>query len=469
MDFQSLLDQFAIKTCVLSMETYPDGSYGNIRIVTGNKAYIDSIEHAPSGLGLEGARFIPNSPLERYFAKEPAFEDFIYRAAILKQPMHAYVHPERFPGIWIREFLLPLESDRENVGYCTFSNELSFSPDSEWMSNVSLPTASSVLSACIKLRGAADFKKAITEVVTDIRLLCGGIYCCILKVDEEKRSCALLGESLHESLVQPSEDAWLTDDYYSIVETWPDALAGSNCLIIKDERDMALVRQRSPIWYESLTATQVKSLVLFPLRFRETLLGYVWVSNFDTASTVRIKETMELMTFFIASEIASDEMLDKLREIGTLDQMTGLLNRNAMNDRMERLAAAEQPRPMGIVMADLNGLKRTNDLKGHRTGDIMLKKAAQLLRETFPTGEVCRAGGDEFVVLLPDITEAALEEQTARLQAKLAEQSELSLSVGCCHGADCRKAEGLMKAADERMYEDKKQYYLNHPQDSRRR
>ena len=80
----------------------------------------------------------------------------------------------------------------------------------------------------------------------------------------------------------------------------------------------------------------VDSLVIFPLKYNGCLLGYIWATNFDVKNTVKIKEVLELATYFIGSEIAGYRMLKRLELLGTIDVLTGTLNRNAMNDRISQ-------------------------------------------------------------------------------------------------------------------------------------
>ncbi|MDD5941090.1 hypothetical protein [Fibrobacter sp.] len=95
MDLQAIANQFASVTCVMSVEKKPGGGYGVIRIEAGNAAYEKTFLDAAG----EGAspKFVPGQNYEVYIPKDLNFEDFCYRAAVLKKPMHAYVHPERFP------------------------------------------------------------------------------------------------------------------------------------------------------------------------------------------------------------------------------------------------------------------------------------------------------------------------------------------------------------------------------------
>jgi len=99
MELKQFSDLVAPMTCIVSVETYPDGSYGNIRIVTGNEAYINSTK-AVAELGgsdaISNKEFVPDSPYEEFVPKDKNFEDYVYRSAVLGQTLHSYVHPERF-------------------------------------------------------------------------------------------------------------------------------------------------------------------------------------------------------------------------------------------------------------------------------------------------------------------------------------------------------------------------------------
>ena len=470
MDFQKFVDGFQPMTCIMSVEKLPDGKYGEIRIVAGNKAYIDSIENMPDMPALLSKKFIPNSLYQNYLPQDLNFEFFIYNSAVLKKPQHSYVHPERF-DFWFNLFSMPLDADDGNLCYCTYTQELTHEVESEKMSNVSHDTAAEVLSTCIKLRGTSDFKKTMHEVIKDIRNICGASYCAILSMNEMSRTCSLLCEDISDEFQKTNyKEDWLTDDFYDIAVNWENVIGGSNCIILKDEQDMEKIKSKDLVWYKSLKDANVKSLVLFPLKNGMELLGYIWANNFDTKKTVHIKETLELTTFFLASEISSYQMFDKFRILSTVDLLTGVLNRNEMNNRVMQLNADGRPgrKNIGIIFADLNGLKIMNDDHGHSAGDKLIKSAAKILKQVFPTDEIYRAGGDEFMVLLRGTTLSQLEDYAKKIKELAATTEDVSLAIGISVEEDSQHIYEAMKLADVNMYEDKKKFYEQFPERKRR-
>ena len=466
-DYQKFVDCINPMTCVISVEKKEDGSYGKIRIVTGNQAYIDSIEHAEYAPKMLTDKFVPNSEYQNYFPKDLNFEDFCYRAAILKQPLHTYVHPERF-DFWFNILMIPLESEEENLGYCTYTQELSREANVSKMTQLSYETASDVLNTCIKLRGTEDFDNTIKEVISDIRKICQARHCCLLELDFNKRQCKVLADAFETDYVSRTMVHWEDDEHFDLALGWEELIGGSNCLIIKNEREMDLIKENNPTWHGSLMKAGVDSIVLFPLKARGELLGYIWATNFEVENALRIKETLELTTFFLASEIANNQMFERLRILSTMDMLTGVYNRNEMNNRIDSLCeGAGGDTPVGIVFADLNGLKQVNDLEGHLAGDLVLKNAAMLLQNIFVGNEIYRAGGDEFMVLVEGAVPQVLEYQAERVKKQSEAYRNVSFAVGFCCEKDAREVRKALKIADQRMYEDKKRYYELYPERKR--
>lgn len=465
MDFKSFVDLIDVMTCVISVETKADGSYGEIRIVDGNPSYIASIEVPNPNLPqMIASKFIPNSLYQKYIPKDLNFEDFCYRCAVLKQPMHTYVHPERY-DFWFNLYMIPLQSIG-NIHYCTYSQIISKNADSEQMSNTSASTASAVLNTCIKLRGATNFQHTMEEVISDIRKICDAQSCVVLLTDNEKRTCSVLGESRNEYSMLPSMNRIVNDEFYDLTASWKKTIGGSNGLIIKNSNDWDYLREKNPAWYKSLKEEHVESLVLFPLDVNDETLGYIWACNFDVNNAVKIKETLELTIYFVASEIANHKLLERLKILSSIDMLTGVLNRNEMNNRIDGLRnnSSTSLKGVGIIFADLNGLKRVNDKGGHAAGDLLLKNAAMVLQNVFIGDEIYRAGGDEFMVLLSFTTEEEIKEKCRNVKALSKSYKDVSFALGYSYQNDSSGITDALRLADERMYEDKEKYYKEHPE-----
>ena len=151
----------------------------------------------------------------------------------------------------------------------------------------------------------------------------------------------------------------------------------------------------------------------------------------------------------------------KLRYLATHDQLTGLYNRGYFEEELQRITVGRSF-PISLVIADIDRLKAVNDRYGHETGDRLIVKASEALRETFRAEDVvARIGGDEFAVILPTATEAVVIESIRRgLNKKRvivvdSEEIEVSLSFGCATATDSGMVREMLKLADSRMYHEK--------------
>jgi len=158
------------------------------------------------------------------------------------------------------------------------------------------------------------------------------------------------------------------------------------------------------------------------------------------------------------------QMLDYVTHLATHDQLTGLAGRALLQDKT--VQAVELARRYGTKVAvfviDLDHFKRLNDSLGHAAGDQLLIEAARRLsRSVRSTDVVARVGGDEFVVVMPDITTVEdVEQCAANLVARLAPEIsieghlvQLTASVGVCiYPEYASDAKHLLKRADSAMY-----------------
>lgn len=467
MDLQTIVDGISAMACVVSVEKVGDESYGKVCIVTGNRQYIDSIEKPFSNVEMLTKKFIPNSEYTNYLTRDLNFEDSCYQAAVQKKCVHSYAHPARF-DVWFNMSFIPLSLENNDLCYCLYIMEINFKPDAKRMSTISADIATAVLETCIKLRSPDDFRETIKEVCEDIRDLCDSEYCCMLLTDTAERKCSVLCEAFSDNTDLLPMSNYVDDKFYDIAYSWLDTIAGSNCIIAKNEHDWEVIKERNPVWYDSINKAGGKTIVLFPLEFKGELLGFIWALNFNSQKASIIKETLELTTFILSSELYSYNMLDRLHILSSRDMLTGVMNRNEMNNYVDKLVKGKYKGSVGVIFADLNGLKVVNDTDGHIAGDTLLKDAASALNDVFRLHEIFRAGGDEFVAIITGVTENELNIKADLLRKASEKYNGLVFAIGTAYDDKAENVRSALHIADERMYKDKKLYYELHPEKKHR-
>ncbi|WP_170829324.1 diguanylate cyclase [Acidaminobacter hydrogenoformans] len=150
----------------------------------------------------------------------------------------------------------------------------------------------------------------------------------------------------------------------------------------------------------------------------------------------------------------------ELRFLSYHDQLTGLYNRRFFEVELERLDT-ERNLPLTILMCDVNGLKITNDAFGHKMGDRLLVKTADVLRSICRAEDIiARWGGDEFVVLLPKTDKKTAIEVVERIkEASRDEKIDsilISVSIGFSVKSDPEElTQEVFKDAENMMYSNK--------------
>lgn len=153
---------------------------------------------------------------------------------------------------------------------------------------------------------------------------------------------------------------------------------------------------------------------------------------------------------------------EKLKHLALYDPLTQLYNRGYFEKAMQRLDK-RYTGSVGLIICDVDGLKLINDTLGHQQGDIMLTELASILTRCFrSTDIVARIGGDEFAVIIVDVTETLIQTSCEQVQTEISRYNAdnrsipISLSTGYAIAADpAVSMSELYKAADYNMYREK--------------
>jgi diguanylate cyclase (GGDEF)-like protein/PAS domain S-box-containing protein len=287
-------------------------------------------------------------------------------------------------------------------------------------------------------------------------------------------------ERLHRFLVDNSPDlvyaldeggrfAFVNPRVESLLGYSRDELIGQPFTAIVHELDRAAAREI--VGRPRGDDRELANLELKLLRRREpgvasrphvvAMVSAVGIYGEDDAGATRF-----MGTYGAARDITERKRVEEMVTFQALhDQLTGLPNRRLFKDHLE-LALAQAARrgeKVGVMFIDLDRFKLVNDTYGHLEGDELLKSFAQRLRGCVRAGDtVARQGGDEFTVLLPDLTQA---DDAQIIASKIFAELQRPFHVGgrefiatasigiSVYPNDGEGAEGLLRNADIAMYE----------------
>lgn len=180
---------------------------------------------------------------------------------------------------------------------------------------------------------------------------------------------------------------------------------------------------------------------------------------------------LRLVTEPLGAYLQSQLLYRQLEEKANKDPLTGLFNRGYLASAMdeEREKFEKYGVHHAVVLADLNGLKKLNDLHGHDCGDQMIVVASMTMQKSLrSTDIIARTGGDEFVILLANTTDEDAGHFVRRLQREvfadlrvpLLDGTEFPVTVSLGKaGSDKHPVESLLTVADREMYAAKQEFY----------
>jgi diguanylate cyclase (GGDEF)-like protein/PAS domain S-box-containing protein len=223
--------------------------------------------------------------------------------------------------------------------------------------------------------------------------------------------------------------------------------------------------KNDPHWVVSDKFPLLRSYMGAPLLFRDTVIGFLNVDStqvhfFDDTLIQRLKAFADQA----AVAIENARLYEQAQEESLLDQLTQAYNRRGLYHLGEKELsnAKHQKRPLSLMMFDIDHFKAVNDRHGHVFGDEVLQTISSYCRDSLRRSDlVCRYGGDEFVILLPDCPLSDAIQRAERLRLKVMEQfastkdlsAPVTLSIGVAERNEkTADLAALIKAADEALY-----------------
>jgi diguanylate cyclase (GGDEF)-like protein len=277
---------------------------------------------------------------------------------------------------------------------------------------------------------------------------------CFIFNESEK----LLEEVVHWGRFAPQEKIFAPNDCW--------ALRRGHIHVI--DADEAMAPRCRHLRHEST------AYVCVPLLAQGKALGVLYLSSdADPESKARNQRGLQLVetaSNSISLALANLQLRESLALLSLSDPLTGLYNRRFMEETLARELSrvSRNEGTLVIAMLDIDRFKDFNDAYGHDAGDFVLKEfAAQMKRFRHGTDVSCRYGGEEFVLILPEIAPETAVERLDQLRRSIGELSldyhgrvlpPITVSIGVASfPGNGTNAAVLIRTADEAMYRAKRE------------
>lgn len=306
-----------------------------------------------------------------------------------------------------------------------------------------------VLNSCVgKLNSDTDIDVGINNLLATVNGYFQADRTYVFEIDPDRDVLINTFEYICGQEVSAQMDN-LQEVPVSVIKVWMQNFRQGRSYYMSD-----LEQERGQPSYEMLKAQQVWRLLAVPLMKGGAMVGFLGVDNprahYDDATL------LASIQFFVTNSLDRKKQQAYLEKLSYRDMLTGLYNRNRYIERLEAYKQV-QDQQIGAIYIDLNGLKKVNDEQGHRAGDELIVRAAGTIAGIFAE-DAYRVGGDEFVVILLDVSREDFARKTEQLHRQMQENS-VDASIGGVWQASTENLEDLLRLADENMYREKKRYY----------
>lgn len=306
-----------------------------------------------------------------------------------------------------------------------------------------------MLNSCVgKLNSDTDIDVGINNLLATVNGYFQADRTYVFEIDPDRDVLINTFESICGQEVSAQMDN-LQEVPVSVIKVWMQNFRQGRPYYMSD-----LEQERGQPSYEMLKAQQVWRLLAVPLMKGGAMVGFLGVDNprahYDDATL------LASIQFFVTNSLDRKKQQAYLEKLSYRDMLTGLYNRNRYIERLEAYKQV-QDQQIGAIYIDLNGLKKVNDEQGHRAGDELIVRAAGTIAGIFAE-DAYRVGGDEFVVILLDVSREEFARKTEQLRRQMQENS-VDASIGGVWQASTENLEDLLRLADENMYREKKRYY----------
>ncbi|MGH9320437.1 MAG: diguanylate cyclase, partial [Vicinamibacteria bacterium] len=226
-------------------------------------------------------------------------------------------------------------------------------------------------------------------------------------------------------------------------------------------------RSGMPILDPKERSSSASSFLAVPLRAQKRVSGALLLTRREESFTAREVRLLRIYCNQAAVALENAIVHERVENLAATDALTGLFNRRYFESAFSReLARCDRTSaPLGLLILDIDHFKSFNDTYGHAMGDLILRKVAAVLGSALRKADVlARFGGEEFVVLLPQVTAEGAMESAERLRESVAAagihpggpRKRVTVSIGVAlFPSDGSDSESLLQAADGALYEAK--------------
>lgn len=422
--------------CIFEVITDPFGTVQDLRFLFVNEKYASLVGKQSSEL--LGSTF--------YNAVSNRDEDWIrlsYQAAFMRQSVNNHTYNTQL-NKWYEFWAVPVYKK----GFCAFIiHDVTAQKRKEENRIINSKSANFVLD-CAKVLSTSNFRKGIKYTLKQLGGVLKADRVCIIEIKRGE-----IGDIYEwtERINGTGLPARKVLDEYDFFTMWESQVKNEGVAFIEDT---SLLSDKNSQIYKEVLAGTVSRYIISALKDKAETVGYLLVDNYSMELEIDERQVMKSVSLFISEELKNHRLSTEMSYMNTHDDLTDLGNRYAYYATKNMLDGLEVT--VGVCFIDINGIKAINDELGHDAGDNVIKETADIVASVFKKKFCYRIGGDQFVVIVPQVSKAHFVELLDKLKRK---RKKTTFAIGAVWSEESKDINNLINQADKLMSLDKANFY----------
>ena len=307
-----------------------------------------------------------------------------------------------------------------------------------------------LLSGIQHMQECMDFNEAMQSILETICHFFKAYQAGIWMMDEQSGLYALNSEWS----AGDSNDVWTwSGEEAAVLSAWLSAQKWSGPVSL--ENPQAMIGESFDM-YQLMQGHHVQNQRWIHLEEHGEEYGCLVINNIN--ANFQNVSFLESLSGFIVNEIKRNRLLQATLHANRYDLLTDVLNRNSYENNLPHYQK-DAVHSLGVIVANIDNLKKINEDYGTITGDQYIRHLANLMKMIFTQTDIYRFNGDEFLLISVDSEKAMLEEKVQKLRDKIEKNENFSVSLGFSWDSVECNLTALIHTADNVMKLNKKRHY----------
>ena len=422
--------------CIFEVITDPFGTVQDLRFLFVNEKYASLV-------GKQSSELLGSTFFNTVSNRDEDWMKLSYQAAFMRQSAINRTFNTQF-NKWYEFWAVPVYKK----GFCAFIIHDVTAEKRKEESRIIDTNSTKMVLNCAKVLSTSDFRKGIRYTLKELGSVLKADRVCVIESKQGE-----VGEIYNwtDRIGGTGLPARKVLDEYDFFTMWETQIKDDGVAIVEDTSVLADI---NPQIYKEVLAGTVSRYIVASLKDKAETIGYLLVDNYSLELDIDEREVMQSLSLFISEELKNHKLTTEMSYMNTHDDLTDLGNRYAYYATKNMLDGLEVT--VGVCFIDINGIKAINDERGHDAGDDVIKETAEIVASVFKKKFCYRIGGDQFVVIVPQVSKAHFVELLEKLKKK---RKKTTFAIGAVWSEESKDINSLINQADKLMSLDKANFY----------